>query len=234
MVSLIACTIRTNMMNNIFENFSRQKWKEKELIIILNNDKMEIEKWKEKALGYENVTVYQLPQKQTLGNCLNFGIEKAKYDIVAKFDDDDYYSPYYLTEAMEIFNNTNAQLVGKGKSFMYFERQKLLTIRRLGTENKAGKSSLKGGTLIFKKEIYPKIKFPSRTGAGTDSAFVGMCIRRKIKIHTTSRYNYVYIRKRNSGFHTFKLSNKRLKQKSQIIGRVKNYKQYTTKVFENE
>ncbi|WP_342432062.1 glycosyltransferase [Neobacillus sp. FSL H8-0543] len=234
MVSLIACTIRTNMMNNIFDNFSRQNWKEKELIIILNNDKMDIEKWKEKAADYENVTIYQLPQEQTLGNCLNFGIEKAQYDIVAKFDDDDYYSPYYLTEAMEIFKTTNAQLVGKGKSFMYFERQKLLTIRRLGTENKAGKSSLKGGTLIFKKEIYPNIKFPSRKGAGTDSAFVGICIRRNIKIHTTSRYNYVYIRKRNRNFHTFKQSNLRLRQKSKIIGRVENYKQYATKVFGNE
>ncbi len=113
MVSLIACTIRDNMMNNIFENFSRQKWEEKELIIILNNDKMEISKWKEKALGYKNVTIYQLPQQKTLGNCLNFGIEKAKFDIVAKFDDDDYYSPYYLIEAMKIFKTTNAQLVGK-------------------------------------------------------------------------------------------------------------------------
>jgi glycosyltransferase involved in cell wall biosynthesis len=234
MVTLIACTIRDNMMNNIFENFSRQKWEEKELIIILNNDKMEISKWKEKALGYKNVTIYQLPQEKTLGNCLNFGIEKAKFDIVAKFDDDDYYSPYYLIEAMKVFKTTNAQLVGKGKSFMYFEKQKLLTIRRLGTENKAGKSSLKGGTLIFKKEIYPKIKFPSRKGSGTDSAFVGICKRKNIRIHTTSRYNYVYIRKSNSNFHTYKRPNRILRQRSQIIGRVKNYVQFTTKVISME
>ncbi|MFP7299298.1 glycosyltransferase [Neobacillus niacini] len=234
MVTLIACTIRDSMMNNIFENFSRQTWEEKELIIILNNDKMELSKWQEKAAGYKNVTVYQLPQEKTLGNCLNFGIEKAKFDIVAKFDDDDYYSPYYLTEAMRIFNTTNAQLVGKGKSFMYFEEKKLLTIRRLGTENKAGKSSLKGGTLIFRKEIYPNIKFPSKRGSGTDSAFVGMCIRKNIRIYTTSRYNYVYIRKSNRNFHTFKRSNRLLRQKSQIIGKVKNYKQFTTKEFHIE
>src|SRR6185312_5872723 len=115
----------------------------------------------------------------------------AQYDIVAKLDDDDYYSPYYLTEAMEIFTTTDAQLVGKGKSFMYFEKDKLLSIRKLGSENQAGKSKLKGGTLIFRKEIYPKVKFPSIVGSGTDSKFVGMCKRKDIKIHTTSRYNYV-------------------------------------------
>ena len=120
MVSLIACTIRTNMMNNIFENFSRQNWKEKELIIILNNDKMDIEKWKEKAADYENVTIYQLPQEKTLGNCLNFGIEKAKYDIVAKFDDDDYYSPYYLTEAMEIFKTDKCTVSWQRKILYVF------------------------------------------------------------------------------------------------------------------
>lgn len=234
MVTLIACTIRDNMMNNIFENFSRQRWKEKELIIILNNDNMKISKWREKAADYKNVTIYQLPQEKTLGDCLNFGIEKAKFDIVAKFDDDDYYSPYYLTEAMEIFNNTNAQLVGKGKSFMYFEREKLLTIRKLGTENKAGKSSLKGGTLMFKKELYPRIKFPSIKGSGEDSSFVRICKRRNVKIYTTSRYNYVYIRRGNRNFHTFKQSNSLLRKKSYIIGRVENFVQYTTKAFGNE
>ncbi len=56
----------------------------------------------------DNVSIYQLPEEKTLGECLNFGIEMAQYDIVAKLDDDDYYSPYYLTEAMEVFTTTDA------------------------------------------------------------------------------------------------------------------------------
>jgi glycosyltransferase involved in cell wall biosynthesis len=221
------------MMDNIFENFERQEWKKKELIIILNKDKMNIKKWKRRSMGIENVSIYQLPEEKTLGECLNFGIEKARYDIVAKFDDDDYYSPYYLTEAMEIFLTTDAQLVGKGKSFMYFEEQKLLTIRSLGSENKPGKSSLKGGTLIFKKEIYPDVKFPSRVGNGTDNKFVGLCKKKDIKIHTTSRYNYVYIRRSNKNSHTFKLSNTKLIYRSKIIGKVSDFVPVTTKVFRN-
>ena len=68
----------------------------------------------------ENVTIYQLPEEKTLGECLNFGIEKARYNIVAKFDDDDYYSPYYLTEAMRIFLTTDAQVSWKRKSLYVF------------------------------------------------------------------------------------------------------------------
>lgn len=233
MVSFIGCTIRDEMMDNIFENFDRQEWGEKELIIILNKDEMEIEMWKKRSKDNDNVSIYQLPEEKTLGECLNLGIEMAQYDIVAKLDDDDYYSPYYLTEAMEVFTTTDAQLVGKGKSFMYFEKDQLLTIRKLGSENQAGISSLKGGTLIFKKEIYPKIKFPSIIGNGTDSKFVSACKRNNIKIHTTSRYNYVYIRRANNNSHTYKRSNKTLKQKSQVIGKVKNYVPVITKAFRN-
>ncbi|MBS4176688.1 glycosyltransferase [Lederbergia citrea] len=233
MVSLVACTIRDNMMENIFENFERQEWGKKELIIILNKDDMEIEMWKERSKDKDNVSIYQLPEEKSLGECLNFGIEISQYNIVAKLDDDDYYSPYYLTEAMEVFTTTDAQLVGKGKSFMYFEKEQLLTIRNIGSENLAGSSSLKGGTLIFKKEIYPNNKFPSIVGNGTDSKFVRACKRSKIKIHTTSRYNYVYIRRANNNSHTYKRSNKTLKQKSQIIGKVENYVPVITKDFGN-
>ena len=129
---------------------------EKELIIILNKDDMDIEMWKERSRGNENVSIYQLPEEKTLGECLNFGIEKARYNIVAKFDDDDYYSPYYLTEAMRIFLTTDAQLIGKGKAFMYFEKEKLLTIRKLGNENKLGRVLLKVEPSYLKRKFIQK------------------------------------------------------------------------------
>ncbi|WP_175638985.1 glycosyltransferase [Metabacillus schmidteae] len=223
MISIIACTIRDSMMENIFNNFNRQILEEKELLIILNKDNMNKNKWEEMANKHQNVFVYQLPQKKTLGECLNFGIEKANFNIIAKLDDDDYYSEYYLSEAMSVFNTTDVQLVGKGMAFMFFEKQKLLTIRKLGSENKLGKSSIKGGTIIFRKEIYPSIKFPSRKGSGTDSVFIKRCKKNNIKTFTTSRYNYVYIRRVNPKNHTYKRSNNDLIQKSIIIGKVKNY-----------
>lgn len=235
MVSIIACTIRDSMMDNIFHNFDRQLWLEKELIIILNNDKMDKELWDERSKNYEKVSVFQLSEEKTLGDCLNFGIEKSKYEIVAKWDDDDYYSEFYLCEAMETFNSTNAQLIGKGKSFMYFERQKLLSIRNVGCENNLvknrGKGVLKGGTLMFRKEIYPQIKFPSKEGSGTDSAFVRLCKKSNLKIYSTSRYNYVYIRKADKNNHTYKRSNKVLWKKSIKIGKVKDFIPIITKAF---
>ncbi len=233
MVSVITCTIRESMLENIFNNFNRQLWDKKELIIILNNDEMNRVLWEEKASHTENIRVYQLPKAKTLGECLNFGIEQAKYDIIAKFDDDDYYSEYYLSEAMEVFLTTDAELVGKGNSYMFYEEHELLALRKIGSENKPGKSNLKGGTLTFRKSLYPRIKFPSIKGSGTDSAFVNICKKQNIRIHTTSKYNYVYIRRANSESHTYKRSNNALLKRSTKVGKIKNYYPIVTKPFGN-
>jgi hypothetical protein len=229
MVSIIACTIRDEMMENVFDNYANQLCNEKELIIILNNDDMDIEKWREKALNYENVSIFQLPEIKTLGDCLNFGIEKAKFGTIAKFDDDDYYSPYYLTEAIDAFRKYHAQLVGKGSSYMYFEHEKLLAIRKIGNENKLGKSFVKGGTLVFKKNLYPKIKFPSKKGSGEDSIFLKECMRRNIRIYATSRYNYVYIRRGDQLSHTYQRTVNFFKKNCTIIGKTDDYKKMSTK-----
>ncbi|WP_339149690.1 MULTISPECIES: glycosyltransferase [unclassified Sutcliffiella] len=217
------------MMDNVFNNFNRQTVEEKEMIIILNKDTMNKKQWEKKAKNYNNIFVFQLPERTSLGDCLNFGTTKAKYDIVGKFDDDDYYSPYYLAEALHYFNTTNADIIGKGVSFIYFQKEKLLALRVLGKENDGGQKMLKGGTIMFRKKIYPKVKFPSIVGSGTDSRFVKLCIKAKLRFHTTSRFNYVYIRFANSKKHTFKKSNKLLIKKSKRVCHTDNFNDIVTK-----
>ena len=113
LISIITCTKRENFIENVYENYQRQEWQDKELIIILNNNAMSLKKWQTKAKSYENVSVYQLSEAISLGNCLNFGIEQSKYDYIAKFDDDDYYSPKYLTQAMSELRGREHLLLGK-------------------------------------------------------------------------------------------------------------------------
>src|ERR1700730_13001262 len=51
-ISIIACTMRPEFINNIFANYNRQSYKNKELIIILNHDDIDIDKVKIKAMLY--------------------------------------------------------------------------------------------------------------------------------------------------------------------------------------
>ncbi|BCU81238.1 hypothetical protein JIR001_10210 [Polycladomyces abyssicola] len=126
-VSVITCTIRPNQIHNVFGNFARQMFKKKELIIILNRKNMNLRRWLQMAKKFKNVYVYQMPGGP-LGVCLNFGIRKARYSFIVKFDDDDYYAPKYLTQAVHALKTTGASLVGKDAHTTYFEGKKLIAI----------------------------------------------------------------------------------------------------------
>ena len=159
MVSIICCTMRQHCMENVFQNYENQLVEEKELIIILNKDDMNIDIWKERANHSQNVTVFQLSEDVTLGECLNYGISKAKYSIIAKFDDDDYYAPYYLEQSLKVLSRPNIHVVGKKSVFMYFSNEKVLAIYRGKYENMFVNRGVMGATLVFKKRITEKVEF---------------------------------------------------------------------------
>ncbi|PTX63273.1 glycosyl transferase family 2 [Melghirimyces profundicolus] len=158
-VSVITCTIRPNQIHNILRNFVNQMFRKKELIIILNRKNMSLLQWQQVTKKYKNVRVYQIPGA-TLGACLNFGIRKARYPFIAKFDDDDYYAPEYLNQAVHALKTTNASMVGKGGTVTYFKNMKTLAIRKPHHESKflyeikMPGPHLGGGTMVFKKKCF--------------------------------------------------------------------------------
>ncbi|MGM0880940.1 MAG: glycosyltransferase family A protein [Bacillota bacterium] len=62
-VSIITCTNRPQFFDNILENYIKQQYRKKELIIILNNDSMNLEQFQGKIRTYNNIKVYKLPEK---------------------------------------------------------------------------------------------------------------------------------------------------------------------------
>lgn len=209
-------------MESVFQNYERQDWKEKELIIILNKDVMDKVKWANRATFSSNVSVDQLPEGMTLGECLNFAIAKAKYPYIAKFDDDDYYAPQYLRKSMEALSETKADVVGKSTVYMYFEDQKILAINKPGREKMFVRQGLKGATLLFKKEICQKVTFP-KLNLGEDTYFLHECVRNRYKLFAAEKSQYCVIRKSQPGHHTWNLHNDVLLKKSSIIGVMEDF-----------
>lgn len=195
-VSMIVPTNKDKYIDNIFKNYAISNYPIKELIIILNNNKLHLKKFNLEASKYTNVKIFQLDEKYTLGECLNFGIKKASYECIAKMDDDDYYGPNYLTDLMNIFNYTDAQVTGKTSIFVYFEENNTLYINDY--------KKLIGSTFLFKKEIFPKIKFPS-LNLNEDYHFLRDCIKSGIKMYSADKFNYVYIRHCNLKDHTWRI-----------------------------
>jgi len=212
-------------MENVIQNYRNQTWKNKELIIILNQNNMDIKKWKRKIENVPNVFVYQLEEEKTLGECLNFAIKKARHDFIAKFDDDDYYSGNYIKDSIAVFDRLNVDVVGKRTIYMYFNHEKILALHKPGKENRYVTQGLKGATLVFKKEISEKILFP-KLNLGEDTIFIRECVRNGFKLYSMDRNNYVCLRLGKDGHHTWNIDNNILLKKSSIICKTIDYKSF--------
>lgn len=223
-VSIITCTNKTKYMKNIFQNFRNQSLKNKELIIILNNNQLKLEEWRKEARKYRNVTVYQIPQQVSLGRCLNFAINKAKFNYIAKFDDDDFYAPSYLPQSLRTFKLSKAGVVGKNAHFLYMSDSKLLVIRNPRGENRYVRR-VEGGTIVAKRSVFKKVKFRD-TSIGEDNRFYEDCRAQGIKIYATNRFYYVYTRRDNNRDHTWKADKRLLLKNCKKVAITKNFRSY--------
>lgn len=226
-VSIITCTNKTQYIDNIFNNYENQLWEKKELIIILNDDHLNLEEWKMKASEYSNVSVFQRPSYKSLGRCLNFGVYQCNYNYIAKFDDDDYYSPYYIKTSMNAFRRTKADIVGRRSYFTYFEEDKALYVRYPNREN-SYQRYVAGGTIMFKKHVFRTVKFRD-VSIGEDFSFLNACRRKGFRIYATSRFNYVYIRRRNPNNHTWKPTKKYLRRTGKFVTYTKDYRPFAVR-----
>lgn len=225
MVSIITCTIREENINNVFKNYKQQSWKDKELIIILNKDSMDINKWIKKAKKYRNVQIYQLHETAALGDCLNFGIMKSNYDIIAKFDDDDYYGPDYIKSSMDAFKNKDISIIGKSSLYIYFKNKKAL-IHVAGNENSIT-DTVAGATLMFRKDVFQQVQF-EKVNRAEDYFFIKQCKEKGFNVYSTDRFHFAVIR-HDSEKHTWKIAENELMEWGDIIAYTEDFQSLVSK-----
>mgnify|MGYP000979814909 FL=1 len=226
-VSIITCTKRPAYLQNILNNYLRQDFSPKELIIIINNNAINLEHWRRQAVQYPNVKVLRIDEKIGQGACLNYAANQAVFDYVAKFDDDDYYAPAYLSNAVAALENSGAGVVGKASWFLYFEGSRTLALFAPGREN-SFVDKVTGATMLIRKDVVQRIRFRN-LNAGEDVQFCRDCVNNNIRIYSTDRYNFVGIRRLNIGSHTWQDSESRILQDCEIISRTDDYHSLTTR-----
>lgn len=223
-VSIITCTKRRNYLGNLLQNYARQRWAKKELIVVVNADTIPLAPYLELAKKAKRVRIYRLPEHVSLGACLNFAVRQAKYDYIAKFDDDDYYAPLYVSDAVRAMEKTGADIVGKRSHYMYLNGTRTLIHRFPGDENRFV-SRLPGATLFFKRAVFRNVRFP-HLNVGEDDRF---CLRSKkkgYKIYSAGKRHFVAIRRKNSSGHTWIVSDKELISHHRAIPNVKDYRRF--------
>lgn len=225
-VSIITCTNSPSHIENIFSNYERQKYENKELIIILNNNTMSLEIWQEKANCYNNVKVFQVYAEKSLGECLNYGVSKASFDYVSRFDDDNYYAPEFIGDLMNAFKYTDADIIGKNTYYEYSEDSKILDIKYPNLENQYV-TFLYGSAMIIRKIVFDKAKFIGNSSE-CNAEFLKRCMENNVKLYSSDRFNFTCIRSASISNDISKINNEKLLRKCRITGCVDDYKELIT------
>jgi len=226
-VSIITCTNKPEYVDNILASYDRQEYEDKELIIILNNNRLNLGEWREKAKSHPNVTIYQIDEKEPLGVCLNYGIEKAKFDYISKFDDDNYYGPSFLEDLMNAFQYTDAAIVGKCAGYIYFENGNILALYGEAKEHCYTHFVL-GSAIIIKREVFDRVPWPTDRRQGSDTEFLRQSVKNGFKIYSADRFNYVYVRRASQGLHTWKVKDEEQLALCRVICNTKDYVPHVT------
>lgn len=216
-ISVITPTIRKLCISQILSNFFRQQFVNKELIIVINNNEISPMDFEIEKLGAINIHIYQLPENKSIGECLNMAIEKAKYNYIAKFDDDDYYASMYLQEMYNAFKREDCDVVCKQSIFYYLAIYgELMLLSRTGTNRRVLRGA--GATIGAKKSIFNKIQFASLK-TGTDTNFFLKCRDNKLVCYSTSSYNYLCYRSKDACEHTWKVTAEEIRNKCKKCSR---------------
>lgn len=223
-VSVICCTHMQYYLNNIFENFSRQTYDKKELIIVLNDPNMNKKFWQKKADKFNNIKIIQPKNKKSVGYCTNLAVENSKFEYIANFDHDDYYGPEYIKDNLNVFKYTDAGLIGKKTHYVYFEETKRLALKLRNHENRYV-INIDGSSLFFKKEIFSKVKFIDNLFA--DVQFSLDCWNNGIKVYSCDRFNHTYIRRKSKKYHAYKLNdNEYIRRTCKLIAQTDDFRPF--------
>ena len=185
---LVSCICVTKneerLVNRAIDCFLKQKYINKELVILYESDNPNIEFFKKMAEKHENIKIIEIPvePKQTLGSLRNHAIEQSSGKYFMQWDDDDWFGPLRIAAQINRMNGRQqANLLSQwimfdettGKAYLSFPR------------------TWEGSILCSKALFSTSTKYPS-VAKYEDTPFIEE-IRRHIKmIKCPRQYIYTY------------------------------------------
>lgn len=192
-VSAIVSTNRPENLGTIFATHARQLQEDRELVVVTHGFDAPSD-LAESALdaGVENLTVVAADGDDSLGNCLNKGIEAASGRVVAKMDDDDVYGANYLSDQLAALRYSGADLVGKQAHYMHL-RDRDIVVCRFPEKEHRYTDMVMGPTLIAEREVFRRFPFSDRT-LGEDTDLQQRLVAEGARIYSSDRFNFVQVR----------------------------------------
>ena len=150
-VSVVLATNRPEFLEHAIGSVKSQTYPEVELVLVLHGEGFTRTDTELEELHGNPLVVVRVPSDVVYGDVLNRGVAASTGSLIAKMDDDDWYSPQHLWDLVRAMDYSGADLVGKAAEFVYLEELDI-TIRRMveGSET-YGNRNLASGTFLIKR-----------------------------------------------------------------------------------
>lgn len=215
--SVLTVTNRDNYLKNIIRNYNCQDYQNKELVVVLNNNSLSIDAYQDYIGCRDDIKIISCDESKTLGECKNIGITHCSHDYIAFFDDDDYYGEKFLSDSLAVFDRKRCGIVGKKSFYIFLESNNTLAICLPSNENRFV-YHIADSSMIVKREVVEKVKFPSIKGSGTITTFQSKCISMGFRIYSTNKHHYVAHRHPDPDrTHTWTINEKDLLKHCRIV-----------------
>lgn len=212
-VTAVVPTNRPDHLSDIIETHAAQNFPAKQLVLVAHGIDVPKEIFaRARDIGIDQFEVVYVDAAQTLGACLNRGIQAADGRTIAKMDDDDLYGRHYLSDQLAALRYSGADLVGKQAHYLHLRSRNIVMCRFPEREHRFT-DLVMGPTLVGSRELFLKHPFEERT-LGEDTDLQRRLVESGASIYSADRYNFVQVR--GSHKHTWSVEDDLLLANSEV------------------
>jgi spore maturation protein CgeB len=216
-VSAVVPTMRPGQVDHVLTTLAGQVHRDLELVLVPHGFTVDEDDLRARArdLGLDRVVVRPAQADLTLGACMNLGVDAASGRYVAKMDDDNTYSPHYLSDLVRAFDYSEAEVVGKWAHYVHLAASDATVLRFAHAEHRYV-NLVQGGTILTPRSVATEVGFedlPRRV----DTTFLDKVRARGGQVYSADRFNYVSRRAVSTDGHTWGIADQDLVNRSSRI-----------------
>jgi len=218
-ISAVVPTMRPAQVDHVLGFVAAQAHPETELVLVTHGFEVSGDEVRRRAeaagLDPSRVVVVARPSTDTLGACMNAGVDAASGRYVAKMDDDNVYAAHYLRDLVRAFDYTDAAVVGKWAHYAHLTATGATLLRFPDAEHRYV-DLVQGGTLLLERDLAARLRFedlPRRV----DTTFLDKVRAEGGRVYSTDRFNFVSVRASTPDGHTWPISDVELLSRRGVL-----------------
>ncbi|MGB7449568.1 MAG: glycosyltransferase [Ornithinimicrobium sp.] len=218
-ISAVVPTMRPGNIELVLAQLGAQTHGDLELVLVTHGFEVDPQDLARRArdAGVAHTTIRHASAHLTLGACMNMGVDAASGHYVAKMDDDNTYTPHYLSDLVRAFSYADAEVVGKWAHYVHLAASNAIVLRFAQAEHRYT-DLVQGGTILTPREVARTVRFedlPRRV----DTTFLGKVRAQGGGVYSADRFNYVSRRGASPEAHTWGIADVDLLNRgSRIVG----------------